>query len=338
MKLFYRQSWDELSRPERWGEAVRPAMEELEARLPAMLDASAWLYRNVSWSDLARIGEPGTHPPAGSVWPLMYMVGRYKKALLGVCLIAGKGCAPGSKSWKNVFFAAKGLPCILYAVDPEVPASMEAVLKDICRENFKARRKTERTWECIAGPAHIRQEAARLAGRGLVKEENGVWLPTERGEDAGLITLFTAGTAGKTERSIRWTPSTQKALSGGRAGPVPLQARIKRLELGLACQDAWAAETVQRLAEMPLADYFRGCPEVKGPDLARLQTALGLENGCLFRTAAAALFRCMQQAGDGGKREQLRLLAGMLALPVARMDEEERSFVVETFRKGQILA
>ena len=35
---------------------------------------------------------------------------------------------------------------------------------------------------------------------------------------------------------------------------------------------------------------------------------------------------------------KLRLLAGMLALPVAKVDEEEKRAVVEKFRKGLILA
>ena len=320
MRQFNDRFWDELSRPARWGKPIRPAMEELETRLPALLGAGAWLYRNVSWSDLARIGESGTHPPAGCAWPLMYMVGYYSKARLGICLKARKGYVLGSKGWKTVFSAAEGLPCVLYAVDPEAPASMELVLKDICREALEVRRRQKLKWQCTAGPARLSKEALCLAGSSLVKEVNGVWLPTEHGEDAGLITLFTAGKDGKTERSMRWSPSTQKALSSAKDGPVPLQARIKQLEQGLAGQDACAAKAVQRLAEMPLADYFRGCLGVDTPDLAKLQTTLGLGKGCLFRTAAAALFRRMQQVGDREKMEQLRPLVKMLAMPVARVD------------------
>ena len=63
MNLFDNQSWNELSRPVRWGKSIRPAKEVLEARRPALLGVGGWLYRNVSWSDLQRIGEPGEYPP-----------------------------------------------------------------------------------------------------------------------------------------------------------------------------------------------------------------------------------------------------------------------------------
>ena len=41
-------------------------------------------------------------------------------------------------------------------------------------------------------------------------------------------------------------------------------------------KDAFAAEAVRSLAEMPLEDYFRDCPEVSADDLAKLQRTLSL--------------------------------------------------------------
>ena len=335
MELFDNQSWDELSHPVRWGEAIRPAMEELETCLPALLGADIWLYRNVSWSDLARIGESGAHPHAGNVWPLMYMIGCRHNVLFGVHLKACRNEITGKKGWKTVVRAENGLHCISYAVDTKNPVSMELLLQDICQEVRKARNYQSPKWQCVAGPARLSEEAAYLSN--LVKVEKGVWIPTDYGEDAGLITLFTVGKDGKTERSICWSPSTQRALCDTKAEPAPLQARIKQLERGLAYHKAYAAEAVQRLAEISLEDYFRDCPEVDASDLAKLQTALGLQKGCQFRTAAASLFRFMRQAKNRTAVKQLRPLVGMLALPIARMDDKERFIVMEKFRKGQFI-
>ena len=333
MNLFNNQSWDDLTHPVRWDKGLRQAMGELEARLPGMLGAGIWLHRNVSRYDLEQIDEPGAHPPMGKEWPLMYLVCRYRKALLGFQLVKRERCNSGGMPWKTTDSVAKGILCFRYVIDAEEPdVDLDRIMKDICVE---ARKIKKPLWRCSGNPVHFGKEGRCLTERGLVKEEAGVWLPTERGEDCGLMTLFTVKQDGKTTRELRWSPSTWKALTGNEeTGPIPFQMRVDRLERGLASCDAYAAEAVRHLAEMPLKEYFRSCPEVSLHDMYTLRMELGLWNTCLFRSAATALYRRLLQAESKAEKDKLMPLLKLLALPIAKLDETERRLVVKKFRKG----
>lgn len=335
MQLYQNQSWNEIAQPVRWKEAIRPAMAELEARLPGMLGADIWLHRNVSRSDLDRITGPQEYPAGGKCWPLMYLVCYYRKALFGVQLEVRDGV-----NWKMETRIADGLSCFRYAIDAKRPSEdLERVLKDISEEAYKAKRKQKPLWQCSSRLIHMKweNERRRLLERGLVRLEEGVWHPTERGEDVGLITCLTVGKGGVTKRELRWSLSTEKMVMGIKeSGPISLQARFDQLEQGLSCRDSNAAKMVQQLAEMPLADYILG-PDVNESDLIKLQNALGLQSGCVFRTAAAALYRRLHEARSAEEKESLMPLVGLLALPIANMKQENKASVMRKFRRGRSL-
>ena len=99
--------WQELTRPGRWPKSLRPAMAGLEARLPGMMGVNIWLHRNVSVSDLELIGNPSVSPTADELWPLMYLVCRFRKALLGVQLVNRKE----QDTWKVETLIMEGVPC-----------------------------------------------------------------------------------------------------------------------------------------------------------------------------------------------------------------------------------
>lgn len=343
--MFEADTWDELSRPARWADALRPAMEELENTLPGKMGAGIWLHRNVSWSDLERVGSPGVHPSAGYGWPLPYLVCSYRKALFGVLLdtvqmqgLEGKTmeCFPGAVPYAGT--RETGLPCFCYVLDPENPNAAKQAVQDICKQAAKAVRGKTPSWKCGSSPVHPEREAEgkALLRRGLAEERNGELIPTRRGEDFGLMTLFLPGPGGTVKRSIRWSPSTKRALTGGKEPDfIPLQARAARIGQGLACRDSYAAREVLRLAEMPLEEYFRQCPDVRASDLRLLREILGLQSGCRFRTAAAALYRRMGQAEKKPETELFNNIAGFLAFPAAQFDESEKESILTNFRKGR---
>lgn len=333
MMIFPNQSWDEIARPARWDEAIRPAMAELESRLPSMLDVDIWLHRNVSRSDLVWIKTPQKQPAGGKSWPLMYLVGYYRKVLFGFQLVVRDG-----EDWKTADSVAEGLPCFRYSIGTKAAsADLERIMKDICKEIQNVRKKQKLLWQCNSRPVHMNWERQRLLERGLIQKEAGSWFPTERGEDFGLITRLTTGKDGITKRELRWSSYTEKALTNGKeTGPIPLEVRFDRLEQGLSCRDADAAKMVRQLAEMPLEDYIL-CPDVSKNDLLKLQNALGLQSGCVFRTAAAALYSRLLQAESAEEKERLMPLVGLLALPITNMKQEDKTSVMRKFRKGRSL-
>ena len=68
MNLFDNQSWNELSRPVRWGKSIRPAMEVLEARLSCWASGAGCIemFRGLTWSGSGSQGDT----------PLLGMYGR----------------------------------------------------------------------------------------------------------------------------------------------------------------------------------------------------------------------------------------------------------------------
>lgn len=344
MNLFGNQSWNELARPTRWDERLRPAMGALESRLPGMLGAGFWLHRNVSSSDLERIKNPGSFPPTGNAWPVMYLVCWYRKVLIGFQLVNDDHndyCDPDGTSWrywKNTSSLAEGIPFFSYFIGADaLDETLEQAMKDICLEARKSRKQRKPLWLCTGEPIHFDKGGESLAKQGLVKKEAGNWTSTERGEDCGLMTLFMVGRAGAVTRELRWSPATRKAqLCRGDPGSISFQARVEQLQRGFASCDAYAAEAVRRLAEMPLEEYFQSCPEVNLHDMRNLQKMLNLQNKCQFRTAAAALYRRMLKAKNKMDQAGLMSMLKLFALPIAKWDESERSSVLENFRKGRV--
>ena len=318
--------WQELTRPGRWPKSLRPAMAGLEARLPGMMGVNIWLHRNVSVSDLELIGNPSVSPTADELWPLMYLVCRFRKALLGVQLVNRKE----QDTWKVETLIMEGVPCFSYAIDTENPAAdLESILDDLNEEARKLQKRQKPLWQCRSNLVRMDKEGRILMERGLVEERAGSPIPTQRGEDCGLMTLFVKGRAPE----VRCSPSTWRALIGGRTNPASLQARVERLRQGMASTDAYAAEAVLQLAEMPLEDYFRPFPEVSPQDLNHLRKALGLPDACRFRTAAAELCHRLSWEGDPGKRSRLHTLLALLAMPIAGSSDQENKIVLKNFRK-----
>lgn len=327
MNVYEALPLDEMTTPGRWAECLRPAMRELESRLPGMLDAGAWIHRNVSVSDLERLEGPADPPKANDAWPLMYLVCRFRKVLLGVRLV--ERCR--QDCWKAKTFDLEGTPCFCYAIDGKDPtANLGAILDDICEEAGKIQKRKKLLWRCRSGLVYMNKDGESLAECGLVREEAGGWAATERGEAFGLMTLFTAWQPPQ----VRWSPSTQKAwkrMRGGESETVPLQTRLDRLEQGLASSDAYAASSVMQLAELPLEAYFRCCPEVEPQDLCYLREALRLPDACRFRTAAAALCRRLREAEGTEEWPRLLALLALFVMPITEMSEGQKTAVLCRF-------
>lgn len=335
MKMCQNQSWGELSRPARWRPAVQPAMEALEKQLPSLLGGHIWLHRNVSWSDLNRIGDASAHPQAGRGWPLQYLVCDYRKALFAIRLVAPNPNQRLKLAFTTFESRMQGIPCFNYRFDPKKPEDIQKIMENVQKEVRNALRNPK-AWQCATSPVHAGWETDRLARLGFCEAAGGGWIPTQRGEDAGLITLFRKGKDGAAQPELRWSAPTRQALLGSlEPGPIPLNVREARLGRELASSDYFAAQAVRQLAEMPLEDYFRDCPEVQQADLEKLQKTLGLGRGCLFRTAAAALYRRLKSVRDAREENRVLLLAGLLAMPASRLEQKDKNTVIQKFREGR---
>jgi len=329
MDLFEGQRWDELSQPVQWNKRLGPVMEALEARLPSMLGSGIRLHRNVSWSDLEPVEGPKEYPVGGVDWPLMYLVCRYQKVLFGFSLEERDELSLG---WKTIGNAVKGIPYFSYAIAPDDPSDLEALLRDIVGEMAYIWKPI---WQCATLQVHPEGEDCSLISRRLVSEAENGWLPTELGEDCGLIALFT-NDGGRVRQETHWSDATRKDLLGSRESKlIPLQIRENRLEKGLASSEAAAAKAVSEMAGLPLSDYLLSCPYITQADLQKLQTVLGLPDGCSFLRAAAALYRRIAETPDEMGKARLTPLMGLLSLPLISPDEMESNLLLTSFRKGR---
>lgn len=332
MHMYNGQQWHDLSRPLLREKSLLPVMAEFESRLPLRLAPGFWLHRNISWSDVEAVDGSGA-PPPDPCWPLMYVIGKYRRAVLGVELHIRP--AEDSDKFKLgvIFSAPRGLRCLAYYIDPANPGAVDAVVDNVAAQVANLRRAGRPAWMCATTPAHPEKTGSTLLARRLVEEAENGFLPTLRGEEAGLTAMFT-NDGGKVRRDVRWSAATKRVLDcPPEIGPISLKKRGERLEKGLASSGQAAKAAVLRLADMPLEKYLLSGPGITLNDLKKVRAILRLRDGCTFQDAAAALYRRWEGLSASGRALLMPVLT-LFALPGCQVEDNLRERVLANFRKG----